>query len=55
MKKMIISWLIDHAFDLIVDELKILASRTDTSIDDEMVRVIKSNRGEIIRGLKPRL
>lgn len=55
MKKLIISWVIDRAFDLILKELKILAGKTDTSIDDDMVRIIKSNRGEIIRGLKSRL
>ncbi len=55
MKKMIIGWLIDNAFDLIVIELQKLAGKTSTSVDDEMVRVIKSNRGEIIRGIKSSL
>jgi len=52
---MIIGWLIDSAFDLILIELKILAGKTSTTIDDEMVRLIKSNRGEIIRGIKSKL
>jgi len=54
-KKMLIGWLFESAFDAITDYAEKLAKRTDTDIDDEAVRKFKDNREVFIKFAKGKL
>ncbi len=55
MKNFLIRWLLDSAFDLIMAELKQLASRSDNKLDNKLLAVIRDHKPIIINGIKNKL
>jgi len=55
MKKMLISLVLDSVFDALMRTLKKLARRSDNNLDDYLLRIIRSHRGDIIQGIKDEL
>jgi hypothetical protein len=54
-KKLLIGWLFDAAFDLIIEYAEKLAKRTDTTIDDEAVAKFKEHRAKFIQVAKGKI
>jgi hypothetical protein len=54
-KKLIIGWVFDAAFDLIIEYAEKLSKRTDTSIDDDAVAKFKEHRSKFIQLAKSKL
>lgn len=55
MKKMLIGWLFDAAFDYLIELAEKLAKRSDTEIDDDAVAKFKLHRDKFIDLAKGRL
>ena len=51
-KKLLLGWLFEFAFDAIIGYGEKLAARTDTDIDDDAVRKFKENREVFIKYAK---
>ena len=51
-KKLLLGWLFEFAFDAIISYGEKLAARTDTDIDDDAVRKFKENREVFIKYAK---
>jgi hypothetical protein len=54
-KKLIIGWVFDAVFDLIIEYAEKLAKRTDTTIDDDAVAKFKEHRDKFIQIAKGKL
>ena len=52
MKAFLISWLAEMMFDEFIKALSKIARKSSSKVDDKMVRLLKSNRAELIRELK---
>ena len=55
MERMIIGWLFEALFDLIIELAENLAQRSDTQLDDEAVGKFKSHRSKFIALTKGKL
>jgi|TARA_R110000851_G_scaffold188171_2_gene338141 hypothetical protein len=54
-KKLLIGWVFEAAFDLIIEYAEKLTPRTDTDIDDDAVAKFKKHRTKFIDLAKGRL
>ena len=55
MKKLILGWIFEFAFDAIISYGEKVAARTDTDLDDDAVRKFKTNRAVFIKYAKGKL
>ena len=54
-KKLLISWLFEAAFDAIIGYAEDLAKRTENRIDDDAVEKFKENRSVFIKFAKDKI
>ena len=52
MKRMIIRWLMDQIFDILVQALARLAAKTSSGVDDQLIGLLEDNRADIIAQIK---
>ena len=54
-KKLLIGWVFDALFDLVIEYAEKLAKRTDTNIDDDAVSKFKEHRSEFLKLAKSKV
>jgi len=54
-KKLLIGWVFEAVFDLIIEYAEKLAKRSDTQIDDDAVAKFKDNKDKFMAAAKGRL
>jgi len=54
-KKLLIGWVFDAVFDIIIEYAEKLAKRSDTNIDDDAVAKFKANRSKFLAFAKGKL
>ena len=52
MKKFLINLVLESVFDALLRSLQKLSRRSDNKLDDDLLRIIRSHRGQIIQGIK---
>ncbi len=55
MKKMLLSWIIPSVVDMLLSALVSLSSKTESDVDDALVRTLSTERDVIITEIKKAL